>query len=172
MREAYSRLDRDPEPDHELLERTRVDLEKRGLELPDPDEAYGVVVATISDEIAAACSEIWSVDLSERCAIDPLRHPAVNARCFKSPECAYALVIHRGLMNLLHKSTKLVVVAHGPAQTPLLRSTSAAKAGHVDSSRTLTVYSGTTASVSDDRASRRARPRRHGADRHDAGDRG
>src|SRR5437762_11906330 len=77
VREAYARLDRDPDPDQELLELTRVDLEKRGLDLPDPDEAYGVVVAAISDEIGAACSETWSVDLSERCAIGPLRHPAV-----------------------------------------------------------------------------------------------
>jgi hypothetical protein len=116
VREAYARLDRDPDPDRELLELTRVDLEKRGLELPDPDEAYGVVVAAISDEIVAACSETWSVDLSERCAIGPLRHPAVNARCFKSPDGVYALVIHHGLMNLLHKYTKLVVAAHDPAQ--------------------------------------------------------
>jgi hypothetical protein len=85
VRDAYTRLDRDPEPDQELLDLTKLDLEKRGLDLPDPDEAYEMVVAAISSEIVAACSETWSCDLGERCAIGPLRHPAVNARCFKSP---------------------------------------------------------------------------------------
>jgi hypothetical protein len=116
VREGYARLDRDAQPDQGLAELTELDLKKRGLELPDSDEAYGVVVARISDEIATACSEVWSRDLRERCAMGPLRHPSVNARCFRSPNGVYALVIHHGLMNLLHKYTKLVIAAHDPSQ--------------------------------------------------------
>jgi uncharacterized protein YjiS (DUF1127 family) len=116
VREAYAQLDRDEEPDRALLELTRRDLEKLGVELAEPGENYGLIVAAIADEIAAACSAVWGCDLTERCAIGPLRHPAVNARCFKGPGGIYALVIHHGLMNLLHKYTKLIVAAHDPSQ--------------------------------------------------------
>jgi hypothetical protein len=116
VQQTYARLDRDPDPHRELLELTRADLRKLGRDLPDPDAPYAEIVAAISADIVAACSELWGTNLSERCAIGPLQHPTVNARCFKSPDGVYALVIHHGLMNLLHKYTKLVIAAHDPPQ--------------------------------------------------------
>jgi hypothetical protein len=116
VRALYARIDRDDEPDQQFKKLTDDDLAKRGVTLADPSDGYAIVVDAIAEDIAAACVEGWSVDLTERCAIGDLRHLAVNARCFKSPSGVYALVIYHGLMNLMHKYTKLVVAAHDPSQ--------------------------------------------------------
>jgi hypothetical protein len=116
VRSAYAALTYDDQPDETLLELTKRDLEKLGTELPRPGDGYDAPVGAIAEEIETACIQLWSVNLSERCSIGPLEHPSVNARCFRSPEGIYALVIHHGLMNILHKSTKLIVAARDPTQ--------------------------------------------------------
>jgi hypothetical protein len=117
VRDAFTEIYRDAEPDEQLRDLTRRDLEKLGVTLAaDPDDGYARVVAAISEEISSACAELYDVDLSADCAIGTLTHPKVNARCFRSPEGVYALVIHHGLMGLLHKFTKLVIAAHDPSQ--------------------------------------------------------
>lgn len=104
-------------PDEELLELTKRDLEALGETLPGPAEALDLVAARLAEEIKAACIALWGTDLSERCAIGALPHPAVNAQCIRSGvDGVYALVIYHGLMMLLHKYTKLIVAAHDTTQ--------------------------------------------------------
>jgi hypothetical protein len=52
-----------------------------------------------------------NAEVAQSYAIGPLSHPSVNARCFRSKEGHYAIVLHHGLMNLLHKHSKLWVAA-------------------------------------------------------------
>jgi hypothetical protein len=116
VREAYSQLYADEKPDEAFHESTLRDLEKLGVVLAGPYDGYDRAAEAISDKVVAACKRLYDVDLANECALGPLMHPSVNARCFRNRQGVYALVIHHGLMALLHKYTKLVIAAHDPSQ--------------------------------------------------------
>ena len=76
--------------------------------------SYDLAVESLAADVIAGCQARYGVDLSESCAFGPLESQSVNARCFRSDEGHYAIVLHHGLMNLLHKRSKLLTAAARP----------------------------------------------------------
>jgi hypothetical protein len=100
----------------EMMRLTEKDLGRHGFSLAEVTaDPYGHVIREIRDAISGVFDNDYGVSLSEECAIGALEHPSVNARCFRSPEGHYAIVLHFGLMNLLHKHTKLLTAAMDPS---------------------------------------------------------
>jgi hypothetical protein len=92
-------------------------MTSRRLGGPYPDRAnpYGWVVENLTSDVVSHMQSRLSAEVAQSCAIGPLSHPSVNARCFRSKEGRYAIVLHHGLMNLLHKHSKLWVAAVNPS---------------------------------------------------------
>lgn len=111
VRAAYARPYTRGAPDPEMHRLTRLDIEKYGVPLPDPSDPYRHVVRELADRAAATVMARRGVDITTRCAIGPLDEPSVNARCFRSANGFYAIVLHHGLMLLLHKHSKLLTAA-------------------------------------------------------------
>ncbi len=99
-----------------MMRLTEKDLERHGFSLAEViADPYGHVIRELGNAIAPAFEDRYGVNLGEKCALGALGHPSVNARCFRSPEGLYAIVLHFGLMNLLHKHTKLLTAAMDPS---------------------------------------------------------
>lgn len=110
---AAARLD--AVPDRELLRLTHADMDRLGGLWPDPTDPYGWVIRTLVDEVSVGFRSRCGIDVSESCAIGPLDNPSVNASCLRSDEGHYAIVLYHGLMNLLHKHSKLLTAAVDPS---------------------------------------------------------
>jgi hypothetical protein len=115
LRRAHARRSVHASPDHEMLRLTRLDMETLGVSLPDPTSPYDMVVRHLADRVAAGFSSRCGIDVATSCAIGPLDDSSVNARCFRSAEGHYAIVLHHGLMNILHKHSKLLTAAVNPS---------------------------------------------------------
>jgi hypothetical protein len=116
LRSAYAIRRQAPATPHEELRRlTRESLDDLGLPHPDPQDPYGMVLQQLADQAEAGFRARDGIEVSESCAIGPLDDPSVNARCFRSDEGHYAIVLHHGLMNLLHKHSKLLTAAVDPS---------------------------------------------------------
>jgi hypothetical protein len=100
--------------DPELLRLTEDALKRSGEALPDPADPYAVVIKGLGDRLVRSFADRYQADFAN-CAIGALEHPTVNARCFRSPAGLYAIVLHHGLMALLHKYTKLLAAAIDPS---------------------------------------------------------
>ena len=79
-----------------------------GIERPDPADPYQAVVRGLAEDVTGIFRTHCDIDVSRSCAIGPLEDESVNARCFRSPEGHYAIVLNHGLMNILHKRSKLL----------------------------------------------------------------
>jgi hypothetical protein len=101
--------------DPEFLRLTESALKELGENLPNLSDPFGPVMEAFVDELATPFKEAFQVDIRTVCAIGSLEHPVVNARCFRSLEGVYAIVLHHGLMDFLHKYTKLLAAAGNPA---------------------------------------------------------
>jgi hypothetical protein len=115
VRAAYARPYTRGAPDPEMHRLARLDIEKYGVPLPDPSDPYRHVVRELADRAAATVMARRGVDITTRCAIGSLDEPSVNASCFRSANGFYAIVLHHGLMLLLHKHSKLLTAAVRPA---------------------------------------------------------
>ena len=116
VRSAYTIRQGHATPDHKMLRLNRESLDTLGLPRPDPADPYGMVVRQLADQVTTGFRSRDGIDVSESCAIGPLDHASVNARCFRSDEGHYAIVLHHGLMNLLHKHSKLLTAAVDPSR--------------------------------------------------------
>lgn len=106
---------KDEWPENEMQRLTREDLERHGVSPSDMADPYRKVIDDLVGEISGGFKSQYDVDISDSCAFGALQHPAVNARCFYSGNGLYAIVLHYGLMNLLHKHTKLLTAALDPS---------------------------------------------------------
>jgi hypothetical protein len=97
-----------------MLRLTKQQMKALEIRPPDPANPYDVVVRQLADRIADGFKSRRDIDSTGFCAIGPLNDPTVNARCFRSAEGFYAIVMHHGLMNLLHKHSKLLTAAVSP----------------------------------------------------------
>jgi len=103
-----------PDPDLERLLHER--SEALGVSLPNTSmSSYESVVEGLAADVVAGCESRYGVNLFESCAFGPLESQTVNARCFRSDEGHHALVLHHGLMNILHKRSKLLTAAVRPS---------------------------------------------------------
>lgn len=111
---AYQRPWEGVVPDPEWMRLTGERLSKLGSQL-GIEHGTAMVVASLSEDVAASFRRRHGIDIIASCAIGVLDDPTVNARCFRSPGGHYAIVLHRGIMNLLHKHTKLLTAAVDPS---------------------------------------------------------
>jgi hypothetical protein len=88
---------------------------EEAVSLPETGASYGPVVDDLAASVMVGCKARYGADLSRSCAFGPLELQTVNARCFISEEGHYAIVLHHGLMNILHKRAKLLTAAVLPA---------------------------------------------------------
>lgn len=102
-------------PETEMDRLTKEDLERHGIPLSVLADPYRKVIDDLVDEISGGFKSRYDVDIFDSCAFGPLQHPSVNARCFYDGTGLYAVVLHYGLMNLLHKYTKLLTAATDPS---------------------------------------------------------
>ena len=116
VRSAYAVPRAHATPDREMLRLTHASLEELGLPPPDPANPYDTVIRDLTDQVAAGFQSRCGVDVSQSCGIGALDHPSVNARCFRSRHAHYAIVLHHGLMTLLHKHSKLLTAAVMPSK--------------------------------------------------------
>jgi hypothetical protein len=112
---AHSRPLAHANPDEDMQRLTRLDIDAYGITIPDPLSPYSAVVSDLANRVISGFRKRCGLDVTERCAIGPLANPSVNARCFRSAEGHYAIVLHHGLMALLHKHSKLLTAAVRPA---------------------------------------------------------
>jgi len=101
--------------ENEMHRLTNEDMMRLGIPPPDPRDPYGLVIENLVERVSAGFQSRYQVDPREGCAFGALEHPSVNARCFRSSNGLYAIVIQDGLMNLLHKRTKLLTAALDPS---------------------------------------------------------
>lgn len=111
---CYARPQELGQPDEEMQRLTREDLLRRGLPLPDPAGPYDHVLRPLSSRVARTIRAQRGVDITQSSAVGALHDPSVNAGCYRSDESHYAIVIHHGLMNMLHKHAKLLTAAVNP----------------------------------------------------------
>lgn len=102
-------------PDAELVDLLKERAATAGI--PEHDvssSSYRLAIDPLATMVTAGCQARHGIDLAASCAFGPLESQSVNARCFRSEEGHYAIVLHHGLMNLLHKRSKLLTAAVKP----------------------------------------------------------
>jgi hypothetical protein len=85
------------------------DLVRLGLDpvAPVADPTMETLQATVVPEVLAILPEATRASFDERCAIGSLDHESINARCFRSANALYAIVIHHGFTIFMSKFVKM-----------------------------------------------------------------
>ncbi len=104
------------EPDPEFLRRVEQHSREEGL---DPGElqrrGLDLALAELQKKILNGVPKAAGENISKNVAIGTLDIGTVNARILRSPHSQFTIVVHRGLMLLLHKFAKGILAWHSPA---------------------------------------------------------